>query len=165
MSIWTTWGILLMILGFILVGIEMVLPGFSFPGVIGSICLVVSIFLNANTFMEGVYLTIGIIVVLGIMLAIVLRLLSRGKAAKGIILTDEQNKEKGYISATNLNYLLNKEGIALTDLRPSGLAEFNSEQYDVITKGNYILKGTPIIVYKIQGSKLIVKEAKKKSVS
>lgn len=165
MATWTMWGILLMITGFILVGIEMVLPGFSLPGVIGSICLILSIFLNADTFIEAVCLTIGIIAVLGIMLGIVLRLLSKGKVAKGIILTDEQNKEKGYISTVNLNYLLNKEGIAITDLRPSGLAEFNGEQFDVITKGNYILKETPIIVYKIQGSKIIVKETKKKSVS
>lgn len=153
-------GVILMIAGFVLVGIEMILPGFSFPGVGGIICLVVSVFLNADTIQEGVILTIMIIALLGLMLGIILWLLSKGKIAKPIILTEEQHKENGYISSNDLNYLLNKKGIAYTDLRPSGVGDFDGINFDVISNGSYISKGTPIIIYEVVGSKLMVKEIK-----
>lgn len=153
-------GVILMIAGFVLVGIEMVLPGFSLPGISGTICLVVSVFINASTIQEGVILTIIIIALLGIMLGIILWLLSKGKIAKPIILTEEQNKEKGYISSNDLKYLLNKKGVAYTDLRPSGIGDFNGVNFDVISNGSYITKGTPIIIYEVNGSKLMVKAIK-----
>ena len=154
----TTLGMILMIAGFVLVGIEMVMPGFSFPGISGISCLVISVFLNANTIQEGVILTVVITAILGLMLAIILWLLSKGKIAKPIILTEEQDREKGYISSNDLKYLLNKKGVAVTDLRPSGLGDFDGVSFDVITKGNYISKGTPIIIFEVKGSKLMVKE-------
>lgn len=153
-------GVILMIAGFVLVGIEMVLPGFSVPGISGIICLVVSIFLNTSTIQEGVALTIIIIALLGIMLGIILWLLSKGKIAKPIILTEELNKEKGYISSNDLKYLLHKKGVAYTDLRPSGVGDFDGIQFDVISNGSYIPKGTPIVIYEVVGSKLMVKEMK-----
>ena len=141
-------GIILMIAGFILVGIEMVLPGFSFPGITGIICLVMSIFINAQTIEEGIIITIIIIAILGVMLTVILGLLSKGKLAKPIISKD-------------LNYLLGKKGVASTDLRPSGVGDFEGVHFDVITTGNYIVKGTPIIITEVKGSKLIVKENRK----
>lgn len=154
-------GIILMIAGFILVGIEMVLPGFSFPGITGIICLVMSIFINAQTIEEGIIITIIIIAILGVMLTVILGLLSKGKLAKPIILSEELNTEKGYISSKDLNYLLGKKGVASTDLRPSGVGDFEGVHFDVITTGNYIVKGTPIIITEVKGSKLIVKENRK----
>ena len=42
-------GMLLLIAGFVLVGTEMVLPGFGAPGITGGICLVAGIFLTADS--------------------------------------------------------------------------------------------------------------------
>lgn len=156
----TTLGVILMIAGFVLVGVEMILPGFSFPGVGGIICLVTSIFLNANTVEEGIILTLIIVALLGIMLGIILWLLSKGKIVRPIILTEEQNKDKGYISSKDLNYLLNKKGIAHTDLRPSGVGDFDGVRFDIISNGEYITKGTPIVIYEVAGSKLMVRATK-----
>lgn len=156
----TVIGIILMIVGFILVGVEMVLPGFSIPGIAGITSLVISIFLSSKTVEQGIILTIIIIALLGVMLAIILWLLSKGKISKSIVLTEEQNKEKGYISSNDLNYLLGKKGVAHTDLRPSGSGDFEGVTFDVISECNYIAKGTPIIIKAVKGSKLIVKENK-----
>lgn len=153
-------GIVLMIIGFVLVGIEMVLPGFSFPGIGGIACLITSIFLTSKTIEQGIILTIIVIALLGIMLATILWLLSKGKISKSIVLTEELNKEKGYISSNDLNYLLDKKGVANTDLRPTGIGDFDGITFDVISGGNYILKGTPIIIKEVQGSKIVVKECK-----
>lgn len=153
-------GIVLMIIGFVLVGIEMVLPGFSFPGIGGIACLITSIFLTSKTIEQGIILTIIVIALLGIMLATILWLLSKGKISKSIVLTEELNKEKGYISSNDLNYLLDKKGVANTDLRPTGIGDFDGITFDVISGGNYILKGTPIVIKEVQGSKIMVKECK-----
>ena len=94
------------------------------------------------------------------MLATILWLLSKGKISSSIVLTEELNKEKGYISSNDLNYLLDKKGVANTDLRPTGIGDFDGVTFDVISGGNYILKGTPIIIKEVQGSKIVVKECK-----
>ncbi len=151
-------AIILFIAGFILLGIEMVIPGFSVPGVSGIICLVIAIFLVSDSFIEGAVIALIILALLGIMFAIILGLLSKAKLKSPIILKDEQNKEKGFISSNDLKYLLGKQGIAITDLRPSGTANFDGIDFDVISEGKYISKDTRLVIYKVQGSKLIVKQ-------
>ncbi len=148
----------LFIAGFILVGIEMVTPGLHAPGVLGTACLVIAVFLISDTFVEGAIITIIVLAVLAVMLAVILGLLSRGKLKSPIILKEEQNKDKGYISANDLNYLLGKQGVALTDLRPTGVGNFDGIDFDVLSEGKYISKGTKLVIFKVQGSKLVVKE-------
>ncbi len=150
-------AIILFIAGFILVGVEMVIPGFGVPGVSGILCLVVAIFLISDSFVEGAIIALIVLGLLGIMFAIILGLLSKAKLKSPLILKDEQNKEKGFISNSDLNYLLGKQGVAVTDLRPTGTADFEGIEFDVISEGKYISKDTRLVIYKVQGSKLIVK--------
>ncbi len=153
-------AIMLFIAGFILVGIEMIIPGISVPGVAGVICLIVAIFLVSDSFVEGAVIALVILALLGIMFAIILGLLSKAKLKSPIILKDEQKKEQGFISTNDLKYLLGKQGVAITDLRPTGTADFDGVEFDVISEGKYILKDTKLVIYKVQGSKLIVKALK-----
>ncbi|MDF2540519.1 MAG: hypothetical protein K0S47_237 [Herbinix sp.] len=150
-------AVLLFITGFILIGIEMVTPGLHAPGMIGTVCLLVGIFLVSDTLVEGAIITLIVLALLGIMLAVILGMLSKGKLKSPIILKEEQNKDKGYISSNDLKFLLGKQGIASTDLRPSGTGNFDGIELDVISEGKYITKNTTLVIYKVQGSKLIVK--------
>ncbi|MHC1749396.1 MAG: NfeD family protein [Cellulosilyticaceae bacterium] len=153
----TTLSILLLIAGFVLIGIELKMPGISFPGIAGTLCLAVSVVLTADTVIEGAIMTVAILAVLGVMLGIMLWLLAKGKLIKPIILTEQQTKTEGYISSSDLQYLLGKEGIALTDLRPSGMGSFDGIKIDVISEGQYIVKDTNIIIHQVIGSKIVVK--------
>ena len=150
-------GIILLIAGFILVGSEMVLPGFSAPGISGIICLLAGVFLLADSVMEAAVITIGVLAVLGILMAVILNLLSRGKIKPPIVLEEEQKKTEGYLSSNDLEYLLGRQGVAATDLRPSGSGQFDEVKFDVISEGNYIEKGTKITIIKVAGSKLVVR--------
>jgi membrane-bound ClpP family serine protease len=150
-------AIILFIAGFVLIAIEMIIPGFSVPGITGIICLLIGIFLVSDSIQEGAIITIIVLTLLGIMLALILGILSKGKLKSPIILKHEQNKENGYISSSDLKYLQGKQGIALTDLRPTGSGDFDGITLDVISEGNYINKGTKLVIYKVEGSKLIVK--------
>lgn len=151
-------GIVLLIAGFILVGIEMVLPGFSVPGISGIICLIAGVFVLADSIMEAAIITIAVLAVLGILMAVILNLLSRGKIKTPIVLEEEQGKTEGYLSSNDLNYLLGRQGMAATDLRPTGVGVFDDVKIDVISQGDYISKDTEITIIKVEGSKLVVRK-------
>ena len=72
----------------------------------------------ADSFMEGVLITLVVLVLLAVMFVILLSLLSSGKLKSPIVLQEEQKSNKGFISSNDLQYLLGKEGTASTDLRP-----------------------------------------------
>jgi membrane-bound serine protease (ClpP class) len=50
------------------------------------------------------------------------------------------------------------EGIALSPLRPAGIGEIEGERLDVVSDGDFIDKESPIIVTKIDGYRLVVRE-------
>ena len=137
-------GILLLIAGFILVGVEMVLPGFGAPGIIGGICLVGGIFCTADDVEQGLTITVIVVMLLAIMFAIILSLFHMKKIKPPIVLQEELKAEKGYLSSSDLEYLVGKEGTATTDLRPAGKGSFDGIEFDILSGGNYIKKGQKI---------------------
>jgi len=151
-------AVLVLITGFILLAVEITIPGFGAPGIAGIICLIAGIILAADSVLEGLILTLIILILLGIMVVVILWMLSSGRIKSPIILKEEQSKSEGYLSSSDLNYLLGKEGEATTDLRPSGIGEFEGVTFDVITEGTYLTRGTPIVIARVQGSRLIVRE-------
>ena len=72
-------GIILFIAGFILIAIEMVIPGFGAPGISGIACLIAGVFLTADSVAEGAFITVIVLALLGIMMAVIVWLLSKGK--------------------------------------------------------------------------------------
>lgn len=153
----TILGILFLVAGFVLVGIEIVLPGFSLPGISGIICLVAGVFLLADSLIEGFVITVVVLALLGILMAVMLWLLSKGKFRSPIILEEEQKRTEGYLSSNDLKYLLGKKGVAVTDLRPTGVGKIDGINFDVLTEGNYISRDSEIEIIKVEGSKLIVR--------
>lgn len=149
---------ILLLLGFGLVLIEMHIPGFGVPGITGAICLILAVVLTAQNFGQALVMSLGILAVLGIMLGVVLTFFSKGKLFKPLILPDEQKKEQGYISSSDLEYLLGKRGVTTTDLRPSGAVDIDGVKFDVISNGEYISKGTEVEIYKVSGVRLLVKK-------
>ena len=160
MDIFSIIAIVLIVAGFILVGIEMIVPGFSVPGITGIICLVAGIFLAADSIKEGVIISLIILVLLALMMFVLIKLLANKRNKLPFVLQEEMASTSGYISSNDLQYLLGKEGVALTDLRPSGKGDFEGVTFDVLTDGSYIVKGARVVIQKVQGSKLFVKEMK-----
>lgn len=153
----TVLTVLLLIIGFGLVFLEMHIPGFGVPGISGAICLILAVVLTAQNFAQGLVMTLAIVTVLGIMLGVVLTFFAKGKLFKPLVLSDEQKKEHGYISSSDLDYLLGKKGIAVTDLRPAGSVDIDGVKFDVISDGEYISRGTKVEIFKVSGVKLLVK--------
>ena len=151
-------GMLLLIAGFVLVGTEMVLPGFGAPGITGGICLVAGIFCTADSIEEGLTITLIVAVILALMFAVILALFHMKRIKSPIVLQEEMKAEKGYLSTSDLEYLVGKEGIAATDLRPAGKCDIDGIIFDVRSEGKYIAKGQNVRIIRIQGNTLIIKE-------
>lgn len=150
-------GIILLIAGFVLVGIEMVVPGFGAPGISGIICLVAGVFLTADTVEAGIFITVVVIVILGILMTVIMGFLSQKKFRSPIVL-DEDLKAGAPINSSDLDYLLQKEGTASTDLKPAGKGDFEGIELDIFSEGPYIKKGSPIVISRINENRLMVKE-------
>ena len=151
-------GMLLLVTGFVLMGIEMVLPGFGAPGITGMICLTAGIFCTADSVEEGLTTLIVVVVFLAVMFTVILALFHMKKLKSPIILQEEMNAEKGYLSASDLEYLVGKEGIAATDLKPAGKCNIEGIEFDVRSEGRYIVKGSKVRIIRIQGNTLIIKD-------
>ena len=54
--------------------------------------------------------------------------------------------------------LLEQQGEAFTDLRPSGKANINEQRFDVVTEGVFLEKGDPLRVVAIEGQRIIVRK-------
>lgn len=150
-------GLILLVAGFVLAGIEMVVPGFGAPGICGIICLVAGVFLTADSVEAGIFITVVVIVILGILMTVIMGFLSQKKFKSPIVL-DEDLKAGVPISSSDLEYLIRKEGKASTDLKPAGKGNFEGIELDIFSEGPYIKKGTSIVISRINENRLMVKE-------
>ena len=151
-------GIIVLVLGIVLVGIEFYLPGFGFPGIFGCLCVLAGIFLTGRDTSER--LTVGIItiVIVAVMLLVSVILFSSGKLKSPIRLeTDLQGKDL-FLEEKDMEYLIGKKGVAVSDLRPAGKGEFDGVLLDVESSAYYIKKDASLIITEIRNNKIIVKE-------
>jgi membrane-bound serine protease (ClpP class) len=154
------WEIALLIVGIILIGVEVfVLPGFGIAGIAGIVLMVLSLSLMmvANdffdfTFVSSAELSSAVLsVVAGILGGFILIIvggvqLSKTNLFKRIALTEVQDKNDGYSATVRAASMVGKEGIVFSVLRPSGKVEVEGEIYDAFTRGEYLEKGTKIVV-------------------
>ena len=155
-------GIIILIAGFVLIAVELAVPGFGLPGIAGIICLAAGIFLVTDSVEEGILVTILVLIILSILTAVVIGLMHRRIFKSPIILDTEVRSENAYLEASDLEYLLHKEGIAVTDLRPVGKGDFDGIELDIVSEGSYIEKGCRIVIDSISSNRLVVKSLEKK---
>lgn len=148
------WGVILLIAGFILVGIEMVIPGFGAPGISGILCLIAGIVMTAENVEQGLTITVIVVVILAVMLTVVMAGLKRVKSP--IILKDQLNQEPGFLNASDLEYLIGKEGEVSTDLKPGGKCRIEGIEFDVRSEGKFLTQGTKVKISRIHEKTIMV---------
>jgi membrane-bound serine protease (ClpP class) len=73
------------------------------------------------------------------------------------MLGESASRETGYLSAAARPELLGATGVAVTDLRPAGVARFGEEKVDVVAESEYIAAGTPVRVITEEGYRHVVR--------
>ena len=153
MSIWSA---IFLVGGLALVVVEMFHPGFGAAGITGIILLAAGILVTAKTWMQGIIMTLIILVVLAVLLSIALYLGSKGKLPKSLVLKESTDKESGFSGTDDMQYLLGKKGCAVTPLRPAGCADLDGIRLDVVTRGDFIDQDTPVTVVEVEGNRIVV---------
>lgn len=69
-----------------------------------------------------------------------------------------QHAALGYVTSDNKMFLLGRSGVAVTVLRPAGAAEIDGVRVDVVTEGDFIEAGTPIVVTHVEGVRVVVEK-------
>ncbi|MEK3797817.1 nodulation protein NfeD [Peribacillus sp. FSL H8-0477] len=152
--------IVLFVLGVILCLLELFVPG-GIVGLLGFGAIIGSLFMASD---DPVLIGISLLIAITIaVLAAILMVKVFGKNMnffKKIVLTDSTNKEQGYVSNVTRVDLLGLTGKTMTDLRPAGTAIVGNERLDVVSEGSFIKRDTFIEVVKVEGSRIVVREAK-----
>lgn len=154
-SQWTS--LVLFVIGLILLVIEGMVPGFGLPGISGIILIIAGIILAMDSF-TGAIISLSVAIIVTTVISIVLIKYGYKSPLIGkAVLSKSQRNEDGYVSANPKAEFLNKEGIAITELRPTGIVDVDNHRIDALSEGNYIDKGSKIKVVKVEGSKIIVR--------
>ncbi len=74
-----------------------------------------------------------------------------------MVLSIEERRKEGYQSSPDYAVYLGKTGVALTPLRPAGVARIDNQRLDVVSEGEFLEKGVAIEVIRIEGYRLIVR--------
>jgi membrane-bound serine protease (ClpP class) len=157
--------ILLLGLGLLALAVEVfIIPGFGITGVLGILAIVGSMVLA----MIGAAPTSGdvaqALAVLGASLFITaavtyawIRHLPNSGRFRGLLLQGAVHRSEGFVSAPSRKDLLGLDGVAVTDLRPSGTARVGEERLDVVTEGSFIPAGTPVRIVQSDGYRHVVR--------
>jgi membrane-bound serine protease (ClpP class) len=164
--------LLFILIGIILLAFEVfVIPGFGIAGLGGLLSIAVGLILSLQNFIvpdpklpwQTDLLTTNILHVLAafvlalfVSMFIVRYLLPRfGTGVEGPYLGTTLADARA-VTQDASRFAIGSEGVALTFLRPAGKARFGEEIIDVLSEGEYIDQGAPIIVKAIRGNHLIV---------
>jgi len=161
--------VILLGLGFVAVAVEVfLLPGFGVAGILGALLIGAAVVLA----MLGNFPTGGDVVqalaVLGASVFITLavafawfRHLPNSRRFRGLIHQESSLSAEGYVSALPRGDLVGKQGVALTDLRPAGVATVDGERIDVVTEGEYVHATSPIEILRAEGYRHVVRAVSK----
>lgn len=125
---------------------------------LGIVAIFISVAITAPNFTAGLYAVIGVIVGAGASFGFI-KVLPRRNMWSKIALKDRLTEDKGYSSLSEeYAQLLNKQGVTVTNLRPVGTVSIDNKEYSVISNGQWIKKGTKVIVSDVDGTKILVEK-------
>ena len=151
------WFAILIIAGLFLIGAEIFLPG-GVIGFIGTICLLAAIVVGFVLFPMEIALlnTLAIIVLVGICIVVWVKYFPKTRMGRSLTLSDDGKSFKS--ASPEFKELEGQEGVAVSTLRPAGIAKFDGQRIDVVADGSWIEGGRPIRVTKVEGVRILVKE-------
>ena len=114
-------------------------------------------FVQLNDILIALAAAVGGLLGGGILLFVLGANLDKTPIYSKVALTDQQNRNEGYVATGYQAALIGKVGIAQTVLRPSGKVLIDGQMYDAYTRGEFIEKNESVEVISEEGSSLRVK--------
>lgn len=146
---------LLLIAGLSLIVLEIIVMPGLITGILGFLLIISSIvyaFIELGT-TGGVF---SVLIALSMYVALIIAIRKLGLWKK-FVLTDE-TKWKAVNTIEVQNNLIGKEGIALTDLKPTGFIIVEGKKIDASSSGEFIPKNSKVKIISVDGIKITVKK-------
>jgi membrane-bound serine protease (ClpP class) len=165
--------LLLFVTGVALLIIEIfIIPGFGVAGISGLVLMAMGLVFSMQDFViptlpwqwdllgKNVLLVLGNLVAGFVAFGILAFLIPKYTPFKRLTLSLNQETDQGYTSqeAVESQHYLGKSGTAVTTLRPSGKAEIADQILQVMTEGDFIEQGSPVVVSRVDGNRIVVKK-------
>ncbi len=151
--------IICLIAGVALLVVEVFVPGFGLPGISGMVLLVAGVVLTWNNYGMAAGLSVSLIALAlaGIAVSMSIKSASHGRISRSaLILKDETPAADNEALAA----LLGQEGVTTSVLSPVGMAEFDGVRLEVLSECAYLGKDVKVVVHRIEGNHIIVRELK-----
>ena len=156
-------GTLIMILCYVfgsgLIIMEAFMPGFGGAGIAGLILEIAAIIMT-NTYFGLTWSLIGTFLVLlfiGIAVFVSYRSAMKGRLSNSpIVLKDTEATAAA--AAPALSEWMDREGTAVTALRPAGFIDIGGTRLNASTAGEFLAKGTPVRVVGAEGDHLVIRK-------
>ncbi|MFQ5851952.1 MAG: nodulation protein NfeD [Candidatus Binatia bacterium] len=157
--------ILLIGLGLVLLGVEIfVIPGFGIAGILGILAFMVGFGMTlvgraptVSDISNAVFVLLGALGLAILGTVILFKFVQHTPLWQRLNLPTRQKKDAGFAASEVRIDRVGKAGVALTDLRPSGMGMFDGERLDVVTEGGYVSAHEAIEIVKDEGYRLIVR--------
>jgi len=152
--------IILQLVGVVVIIAEIILPSGGILSIAALGVFGYSLFIAFNE----ISMTIGFsfvaadLILIPVLVIVGLKLLARSP----VTLRKTLSRKEGVSSqSSELESYVGRQGNAVTDLRPAGIAVINGKRVDVVTRGEYLDKDSAIIVTAVTGNQIIVRKKDK----
>jgi membrane-bound serine protease (ClpP class) len=149
--------IILQLVGVVVIIAEIILPSGGILSILAAGVFGYSLYIAFNdvSASAGIAFVIADAILIPILVIVGLKLLARSP----VTLRQTLSKDEGVSSQpSELAGFMHKEGTAVTDLRPAGMAIISGKKVDVVTRGEYLEKGAGILVTAVTGNQIIVRK-------
>lgn len=161
MTGWLLVAIVAVVVGLVFVMGEVLMPSGGLLALFSAVCLVGAIiwaFLKGGvsagiSFILAELLLVPVILYAGLKVVFPKTPLGR----RMIIEPPRRDEVSGAGATRDFSYLLGKEGVASSDLRPAGVAIIDGERVNVVSEGTVIEVNTRVKVVSVSGNRIVVR--------
>ena len=165
--------LLMFIVGTVLLILEVfVIPGFGIAGISGIALIAASLILSLQTFVlpsfewewrafhMNVLLVVGNLLGALISIGVIAHFVPRFRFFSRLVLEHAQDSDAGFTAqAPEESSYVGMSGVATSTLRPSGKVRIGDEVVVVVSDGEFLEPGTPIVVAAADGNRIVVRRA------
>ncbi len=155
-----TLAVVLMGVGLLLVVVEVLVPSFGLLGGLAALAIIASIWLAwqedpslGASFLVAAVVLVPVVVVVGF------KVLPSTPLGRHLILSGPTFSNVAAVDQRDTG-LEGQEGVALTPLRPAGMARIAGRRVDVISRGERIEEGALVRVLEVRGNRVVVTRAR-----
>jgi membrane-bound serine protease (ClpP class) len=152
-----TFPLVLQLVGIAIIIAEIIIPSGGIISILAALVFGYSLYIAFTQVSPGagMLFVLADMIIIPVSVYVGLKMIARSP----VTLKTTLSRAQGIVSQEpGIEAYAGKEGLTKTDLRPAGFATIDGIRVDVVTRGEYISKDTPIVVHGVTGNQIIVRK-------